>query len=608
MNLVRNFALGLTTATLARYTWSSIYDAKFPSSYTVCTTGHGTIYTVDEMNPTAECVSVKDGRLVAVGPRDSIDIASSTVPMYETKPGSIIVPGLSDAHAHILEYGWKMQLVLDGANSIEEIISRVKAYLRSHPEVADDPTTFIEGMGWDQNRWASKQFPTADDLSDDPELAGRRIVLTRVDGHATWVSKPVLELMIAGGKIPKDVSGGEVIRDKGGFPTGIFVDNAMSLVPVPDKTPAQVLAYFKTAMQDALEVGLTNIHDAGGQDQYIDFYKEMADTGKLPVRIYLMRAGPPADDISEWDKIKPLINYGENERFNVQGVKLFMDGALGSWGAALLEPYSDNNSTSGLLTTEPEDMRNYIEQAWRYGWQVNVHAIGDRANHIVLDIFEDMQSKDPGFLMDRRPRIEHSQIMTLDDLDRSGRLGVINSVQPTHATSDMEYAESRLGPQRIKGAYAYKTMLRNSRFNVLPLGSDFPIEGINPLLGFYAAVSRLSVAGDSPHGPGGWYPSDALTRAEALKGMTLDPAYASFSEQELGSLEKGKKADFVVLDQDIMKAEMSKVLSTKVEATVIDGQVLYGGFGPSGGRLVDISFLVQEATRLRDRVLGQFFV
>ncbi|KAF9652242.1 hypothetical protein BDM02DRAFT_234555 [Thelephora ganbajun] len=608
MNLVRNFALGVTTATLVRYTWSSVYGDRYPSSYAVCTTGNGTIYTVDETNPTAECISVRDSRLVAVGSRDSLDIASGAVPVYETKPGSIIVPGLSDAHAHILEYGWKMQLVLDGSNSIEEIISRIKGYLRSHPEVADDPTTFIQGMGWDQNRWMSKQFPTADDLSNDPELAGKYIVLARVDGHASWVSKPVLELMVASGKIPEGIDGGEIIRDENGVPT--------------DRTPAQVADYFKIAMHDALEVGLTSIHDAGGEDRYIDFFKEMADVGKLPIRIYWMRAGPSLNDIDGWNEIKPLIDYGRNGKFNMRGVKLFMDGALGSWGASLLEPYSDNNSTSGLFTTEPEQMRKKIEQVWRHGWQVNVHAIGDRANHVVLNVFEDIHSEEPGFVTENRPRIEHSQIMTLDDLKRSGRLGIINSVQPTHATSDMGYAESRLGPQRIKGAYAYKTLLRSvrlscltakayfrrySRVDVLPLGSDFPIEGINPLLGFHAAVSRLSVDGDSPHGPGGWYPSEALTRAEALKGMTLDPAYASFSERELGSLEKGKKADFIVLDQDIMRVDMNKVLSTKVEATIIDGEVLYGGIRPRGTSSFDISFLVQEATRLQDRVLGYFF-
>lgn len=245
-------------------------------------------------------------------------------------------------------------------------------------------------------------------------------------------------------------------------------------------------------------------------------------------------------------------------------------GALGSWGAALIEPYTDKPDSKGLLLSEPDKLKETVRQFRDDGFQVNIHCIGDRANNIVLDIFESLNNG----TADWRPRIEHAQVMTRSDLERIGRIGVIPSVQPTHATRDMWYAERRLGSQRTQTSYAYKTLLEASGH--LPLGSDFPVEGVNPLLGFYAAVTRLSPDGTSPHGEGGWYPSERLSRLQALKGMTIDPAYASFSEHDLGLLDPGKKADFVVLDQDIMSIPASEILKTKVLATVIDGHVAYG--------------------------------
>jgi len=255
---------------------------------------------------------------------------------------------------------------------------------------------------------------------------------------------------------------------------------------------------------------------------------------------------------------------------------LFADGALGSWGALLLAPYDDKPETSGLSLISQAELSKQMHRFWINGLQVNVHCIGDRANNVVLDIFEDILVGKGANVTEWRPRIEHAQIFSPEDQKRIGRLGVIASVQPTHATSDMPYAETRLGPERIRGAYAYQTLLRASPTNVLPLGSDFPVESINPLFGFYAAVSRLYPNGSSPHGDGGWFPEQRLTRVQALKGMTLDAAYASFSEGVLGSLTPGKKADFVVLDRDIMTIQFSEILATKVSATVIDGEVVYG--------------------------------
>ncbi|OJT12330.1 hypothetical protein TRAPUB_11105 [Trametes pubescens] len=353
----------------------------------------------------------------------------------------------------------------------------------------------------------------------------------------------------------------------------------MSLVPIPKWSEWQMRDYAERTVKDALAVGLTSVHDAATSLQEFELFKQMDEDNELPIRVYAM---------ADTDRLSPeerkdieIYDPSPGARVRMHSVKLFTDGALGSWGAALLDPYSDKPDARGLMRMPEEDLNQLVREWWDKGWGVNVHAIGDRANKAVLDAFEkisqDIGSKEG--VANRRPRIEHSQIMRLEDLKKAGELGVLSSVQPTHATSDMWYAETRLGPERIKGAYAYQTLLRASRGGVLPLGSDFPVEGINPLLGFYAAVARLDVEGKSPHGEAGWFPAERLTRAQALKGMTLDAAYASFAEDTLGSLVPGKRADFVILDRNIMDASQSfsEILETKVKATVVDGKVAYGG-------------------------------
>ncbi|KAF5341906.1 hypothetical protein D9611_001970 [Ephemerocybe angulata] len=617
--------LGLASSVPLYNSW--LKDKWTADTYIICSPT-SQIYTVATPER-VECVSVGAGRIIAVGSLDDVsqttrdaqiakfsavltqlpflssgtvlqsrflDLVAPTPKTIHLSPTEALYPGFTDAHAHVIENGYMLQLPLSETTSLNDVIKTLEAYVLSHPEVESDKDKWIEGMGWDQTKWNEGQgapFPTAADLDESPILSGRPISLSRIDGHAKWVSPRVLEIMSSTGTLPPpskddeiERDGGKILRGEDGRPTGIFMDKAMNIIPAPEWSEEQMKSYFNQTATLALQYGLTSIHDADTNPRFIKFYQNLAETGTLPLRLYLMGYTPSTtywgNDTSAFPK---LHNYGKHRRLNLRAVKLFTDGALGSWGAALLEPYSDNPDTTGIMQTQPEILKELVGKFWEDGWQTNIHCIGDRANKAVLDIFEGLLASDAKYDVEKtRPRIEHAQIFEKGDLERIGRLGVIASVQPTHATSDMWYAESRLGPERIQSAYAYQTLLQASPKHVLPLGSDFPVEGVNPLLGFYAAVSRLShhseskVGGTSPHGPGGWYPAQKLTRAQALKGMTLDPAYASFAENEIGSLEVGKKADFTILDRDIMREDESygEILEAKVKATVVDGGVVYG--------------------------------
>ncbi|KAI0370838.1 hypothetical protein BV20DRAFT_994092 [Pilatotrama ljubarskyi] len=572
--------------------------ATLPTSYGLCTEGTN-IYTVDDAKPSVECILVDKHDITATGTLAEIQAqwdeyqneliqkfygneptAKKPLPIHRAPAGSIVVPGLADAHAHIIQYGFKMQLPLDKAKTLSGLLDLLEDYVRSHPS---EPDTWLEGMGWDQTRWSDTDgaFPTAADLASRPSLASLPIALHRVDVHALWLSPRAVALTKAhlNGTFPDRVPGGEIIQDQAtGEPTGIFVDAAMSLVPIPKWSEWQMREYAGKTMEDALAVGLTSIHDAATSIEEFELFKQMDEENALPIRVYAMA---DSDRLSiEQRKNIEVDDLNPAARTRMRSVKLFTDGALGSWGAALLAPYSDKPDARGIMRMSEDTLNDLIRMWWNKGWGVNVHAIGDRANKAVLDAFESISryADSEDTVVQRRPRIEHAQIMRPEDLKRAGGLGVLTSVQPTHATSDMWYAESRLGPERVKGAYAYQTLLKSSRGGVLPLGSDFPVEGINPLLGFYAAVARLDVDGNSPHGNDGWFPSERLTRAQALKGMTLDAAYASFAEDTLGSLSPGKRADFVILDRNIMddSQPFRDILETTVKATIVDGQVAFG--------------------------------
>ncbi|KAF9222618.1 hypothetical protein BS17DRAFT_783144 [Gyrodon lividus] len=544
------------------------------SSYAVCSRTSAKVYTVDDNNLTVQCLVVHDAFIVDTGSLEDVsarwnaaNLSTSKLQVRFIDDGSIVVPGLSDSHAHILEYGASRQLSLEGGKSIKETVALVRDYITGNPDIYRNTSKLIEGWGWDHTSWPVEEWPTAHALDEDPAIRGRPVVLQSKDGHALWISKKVLDLSAP---FPEDVEGGVTFRDALGDPTGVLLDNAQVLVKRPAPTEDDLRRRFAVTVKDALSLGLTSIHDAGFNPVSLEFFKGQAAEGSLPIRIYGMRYFD--EDGPYWGNIsKPLINAG-NGRLNARSVKIFADGALRSGGAALYKPYHDNPETKGFMRLDEKVLHEVILRYLNDGWQVNVHAIGDYANSVVLDAFEAALGNVNVTAL--RPRLEHAQILTKEDIARVGKLGVIASVQPAHAISDMWYAEDRLGPERVNGLYAFRSLLDHGAR--LALGSDFPVEDMNPLSGFRAAVTRLAPNGASPRGPSGWFPEQRLTRQEALRGMTIDAAYASFTEETLGSIVPGKRADFVVLSQDIMTVTVDQILKTKVQATFIDGRPVYG--------------------------------
>ncbi|KAJ6558569.1 amidohydrolase family-domain-containing protein [Mycena vulgaris] len=549
------------------------------TQYALCSSDPSKVYTVDAQNSRTQCILVENGYILNTGTLAEVQLhwtnlrndgaSHSNLQIRYIPPGSILVPGLSDAHGHILEYGASRELALEGTKNIQETVARVRKYILANPDIHSNTSTYVLGGGWDHTVWPTTRWPTAADLDSDPVLRGRPIVLQSKDCHAIWVSSKAIEASLP---FPDLVEGGVIVRDDSGHPNGMFLDNAQDIIFQPELTEDDLLRRFTVAVKDVVSLGLTAVHDAGLNPVSLKFFARQAELNKLPIRIYGMSF---FDETGEYwgNKTKPIINAG-NGRLNARSVKIFADGALRTGGAALYEPYADNPTTNGAMRITSEVLHHFIPLFLRDGWQVNVHAIGDRANGIVMDVFE--ASLKGINISASRPRLEHAQIITSADRERLGKLGVIASIQPTHAISDMWYAQDRLGPERVKNLYAFRSLVDSGAR--IALGSDFPVESPNPLSGFYAAITRLSPDGKSPHGPGGWFPEERLSRQEALRGMTIDPAYASFTESTLGSLESGKRADFVILSQDIMSVALDQILSTKVIATVIDGKPVFGQF------------------------------
>jgi predicted amidohydrolase YtcJ len=501
-------------------------------------------------------VYVEGERIVAVGPAPELRAAHAGARVIDVT-GSTILPGLADAHGHLYSLGLSLDTVsLVGAPTYNEVLRRVKD--RASRAAADE---WILGRGWDQNRWPDKQFPTAGPL--DAAIPDHPVWLLRVDGHAGVANSAAMRVAGVTAATP-DPEGGRILRDAAGQPTGVFIDAAQELIDarVPPPSPALRKARVLAAAKAIAANGLTEMNDAGADGPTIAAVRELVDAGEFPIRIYMMLSDD--DDLERvWFAQKPLIDH--RGRLTVRSVKMYADGALGSRGAALLEPYRDDPSNRGLLLTKPERLLEVSKKARAAGFQVNTHAIGDRGVHNVLEAYESA-----GAAPSDRFRIEHFQVVAPGDFARTARLGVIASMQPTHATSDMPWAEDRVGPERIKGAYAWRTVLDSGAR--LALGSDFPVEDVNPFFGIYSAVTRQDQKGQPA---AGWYPNQRLTLAEALRGFTLDAAYAAFEEDSRGTIEPGKLADFTIVDGDFFSTPASELFRTKVKMTVVGGRVVY---------------------------------
>jgi predicted amidohydrolase YtcJ len=519
------------------------------------------IYTVDDARPVADAMAVRGGRVVFVGSeRGALALKGASTRVLELR-GRTVVPGITDAHAHLLGLGRSLTSVnLVGTKSYEEVIARVAARAKEVPAGA-----WVLGRGWDQNQWGDTRFPTHEALSR--AVPNNPVALTRVDGHALLANARAMALARVTAST-RDPEGGRIVRSAGGAPSGVFVDNAQDLIehaiPVPSREEAKQA--LLAAISEANKWGLTGVHDAGESQQVIDIFEELARSGALNLRAYVMISDDSAAIAHYFARGPQSALY--DGRLWIRSIKLYADGALGSRGAALLDHYTDDPNNFGLLVSKPEHLRKVAVEALRRGFQVCTHAIGDRGNRVVLDAYEAALREVP--VADHRFRVEHAQILNHDDIPRFAKLDVIPSMQAVHQTSDMYWAGERLGPSRLYGAYAWRSLLETGV--VIPNGSDFPVEAVNPLLSFHSAVTRED-ANDWP--PGGWHPEQRMTREEALKSMTIWPAYAAFQESMLGSLSPGKLADFVVLDQDIMRVPAEEILRTRVLATYLAGAAVY---------------------------------
>jgi len=511
--------------------------------------------TADGLHEFSVLVFDADGRIVATGDESLLEGIAENDRI--DGGGEVVLPGITDAHAHVYSQGFlNVSLNLLGTTSVEAAVKRIEEFASGRR------AGWILGRGWNQVLWPVQEFPSAADI--DAVVADRPVWLQRIDGHAGWANSKALAIAGIDSNTPDPV-GGKIIRDSNGNATGVLIDTAMALVDkhVPDPTRSDIRESYASAIDSLLALGITGVHDAGINKTEAEVYMSMADDGELGMRIYAMLSdtGPNLDAFAE-----PIRAYG-NDHLDIASVKLYSDGALGSRGAAMIEPYDDDPENRGLPFYTQEQLDEFVRVANRKGFQVGIHAIGDLGNRMALDAFERAQG---GKASPLRNRVEHAQIIALDDIPRFSELGVIASMQPVHATSDMNMAEDRVGPQRIKGGYAWRRLLDSGA--VIASGSDFPVELPNPFHGLYAAVARQDREG-MPEG--GWYADQALTRAEALHSFTLAAAYAARQEDRLGSLERGKWADFIVIDRDYFEVPASEIDDIRVLQTWVGGKLVY---------------------------------
>lgn len=508
------------------------------------------IYTGDPAHPAAKAMLIENGRIAAIG-----DTASKPNVRRIDLNGATLVPGLVDSHGHMRGLGDLLATKdLRNVRSIDEIAAWVRNEAGKRW-----PGEWIRGRNWDQTNWGG-QFPAAADL--DRAAPNHPVYLTRVDGHASWVNRKALELAGVTAET-QDPPGGKILHDQHGRPSGILVDRAQGLVArkIPEATDEQVRNSIATAAKECARLGLTEVHDAGIGPRELAAYRELIRRKELPIRIYAMIGG-------EGPLWQEFLQRGPElgEKLTVRSIKLVADGAMGSGGAAFWQPYSDEPGNRGLLILQQSDIERVARAAVAKGFQVNTHAIGDRANRTVLNAYAAVL----GGKNDKRFRIEHAQVVAVPDFALFAKYSVIASMQSTHATGDMRWAEKRLGPDRIAGAYAPRRFMNLG----VPVanGSDFPVEDPNPLWGFYAAVTRTNHKGEPK---GGWLPSQLLTREEALRSWTSEGAYAAFEEGQKGTLAPGKLADFVVLSKDIMTVSPAEILSAEVRMTVVGGEIVF---------------------------------
>lgn len=510
------------------------------------------VYTVDGLFSIANSFVVSGGKIVAVGKADTLEKKYYARQVVDVK-GKPVYPGFIDAHAHFYEYGMGLQEVkLSKTLSWAEVVDSVSVYARKNTE------GWIIGDGWDQNKWKTKQFPNKAKL--DSLFPVRPVMLSRIDGHAVIVNQAALN--IAGIKAGQIIEGGRIETVNGKL-TGILVDNAQGLVrrKIPAPTDTVIQAALLGAQNNCFKAGLTTVDDCGLPYTMVNTIAELQHKGSLKMRMYVMLSDNP-------DNYAYLFRRGvyKTAGLHICAFKVYADGALGSRGACLLKPYDDQKKWNGFLLSSQQHFLDVAQKLADKGFQMCTHAIGDSANRVMLKIYASvLKGKN-----DRRWRIEHAQVLSPADIKYFGDYNIIPSVQPTHATSDMYWAGARLGKKRLKSSYVYRQLLQQNGW--IPLGTDFPVENINPLYTFYAAVERKDLKGFPA---GGFQPENALTRKQALTGMTLWAAKANFEENEKGSIEPGKYADFVILDKDIMKIKGSEIPKVKVLKTYINGEMVY---------------------------------
>ncbi len=549
---------------------------------------NGKIYSLDDKNSIYEAMAVKDGLIFDLGTNEKILKKYSDAEKIDLN-GAVVFPGFIDSHGHIIGYGDNLlQIDLVGTESQKEIAELVRKKAQELKE-----GEWILGVGWDQNDWEDKSWPDHKIL--DEAAPDNPVALTRIDGHALWVNKKALELAGITKNTPNP-AGGEIKKDKNGNPTGLLIDNAMNLVykviPPPDEE--DLIKTVLVSTENLVKYGITSVHDMGVSERTIEIYKKLADEGRLPLRIHAYIDGA-GETWNKYLKEGKLTGYANNF-VNVDGIKLFVDGAMGSRGALMTEPYQDDPGNLGLLLLSENEIYKIARDALSKGLQVATHAIGDSGNYLVLNAYErafnELKTENHRF------RIEHVQVIKPEDAKRLAKLGVVPSMQPVHATSDMPWAEARLGPVRVKWSYALRMVLNESK--MIAGGSDFPVENPSVLEGIYAAVTRqdkngrpknaddvlqlikekkwvLSKEGikDPKNFEGGWYPDQKLTIDEAIKCFTKWAAYSVFEENKKGTIEIGKWADFTILDKDLYNINPEEILKTNVIMTIVNGKIVY---------------------------------